>query len=674
MLQLFSQVSIKHKIWGGFALLIAVLAFVSLKALSSLSETEAHVTKVVDEVQPLVDRSMALESLLNRTTAAMGFYLLSKEEQHKTDYLAGLASLREQVAELAAMPGVKHDAGAQELLTSIDEDIARFQGFEATMLELAVNDNKNFPAIGVSAEKMNPLARQIGQLLSEMTLAEEQESASEERRQLLFLIGDLRLYWANVVNGVRAFLAFRGEASLSNINTYRDGFISKLNGLADMDDVLNFEQATAVEEIQNLQVRYFASVEDMVKVHSSEQWRTDAYLIRTELGDTVASIKEKLAEFIEREQTAAEAASDNLVEVITGTQTFVSGLLVVGLIIGVLGAAMVSLAIVRPLKAAVAAMQDIAEGEGDLTRTLTVRGKDEIAQLARAFNTFSGKIRELIGQVANSTAQLAASAEEVSVITEQTNTGVQSQQVETDQVATAMNEMTATVQDVAHNAMAAADAATRADEQASEGRNVVGRTMEAIEGLAGEVEKAAGVIQKLEADSEEIGTVLDVIRGIAEQTNLLALNAAIEAARAGEQGRGFAVVADEVRTLASRTQESTQEIQGMIERLQGGARNAVHVMADGRSQATRSVEEAANAGHALESITTAVADISRMNNQIAEAARQQGDVAEEVNRNVVNISQIANQTAGGAQQLASASNEMARLASDLQSLVGHFKI
>ena len=673
-MQLLSQVSIKHKIWGGFALLIAVLAFVSLKALSSLSETEAHVAKVVDEVQPLVDKSMALESGLNRTTAAMGFYLLSKEEQHKTDYLAGLKSLREELAALAAMPAVKDDLSAQELLASIDQDINRFQGFEATMLELAVDDTKNFPAIGISAQNMNPLARQMGQLLSEMTLAEEQESASEERRQVLFLISNLRLYWANVVNGVRAFLAFRGEASLANINTYRDGFVSKLNELADMGDVLNFEQSTAVEEIQNLQSRYFASVDEMVKVHSSERWRTDAYLIRTELGDAVAGIKRKLGEFIDREQAAAAAASEQLVDEITGTQTFVSGLLIIGLVIGVLGAAMVSLAIVQPLKAAVAAMEDIAEGEGDLTRTLAVRGKDEIAQLARAFNTFNGKIRDLISQVANSTAQLAASAEQVSVITEQTNSGVQSQQVETDQVATAMNEMTATVQDVAHNAMTAAEAATRADEQAAQGRHVVARTMDAIDGLASEVEKAAGVIQKLEADSEQIGTVLDVIRGIAEQTNLLALNAAIEAARAGEQGRGFAVVADEVRTLASRTQESTQEIQDMIERLQGGARDAVHVMGDGRSQATRSVEEAANAGHALESITTAVADISRMNNQIAEAARQQGDVAEEVNRNVVTISQIANQTAGGAQQLASASNEMARLASDLQSLVGQFKI
>jgi methyl-accepting chemotaxis protein len=197
--------------------------------------------------------------------------------------------------------------------------------------------------------------------------------------------------------------------------------------------------------------------------------------------------------------------------------------------------------------------------------------------------------------------------------------------------------------------------------------------MSDIEGLAQAVEQAGGVIHKLEADSENIGTVLDVIRGIAEQTNLLALNAAIEAARAGEQGRGFAVVADEVRNLASRTQQSTQEIQGMIEQLQSGARDAVQVMDTGREQAQTSVEQAARAGASLEAITQAVASIREMNHHMAESARQQGQVAEEINQNLTNITQVAEQTTEGAGQLGQASDQLAGLATELQSLVGHFK-
>jgi methyl-accepting chemotaxis protein len=269
---------------------------------------------------------------------------------------------------------------------------------------------------------------------------------------------------------------------------------------------------------------------------------------------------------------------------------------------------------------------------------------------------------------------LASAAEEMSAIMEETHRGTQQQQSETSQVVTAMNQMTATVQEVARHATEAAAAANNADQASIEGKQVVINTMKAIEDLSSEVHSAASVIGQLEKDSENIGAVLDVIKGIAEQTNLLALNAAIEAARAGEQGRGFAVVADEVRTLASRTQQSTQEIQEMIEKLQAGAQSAVKVMDDSRSRAEDSVSQAAQAGTSLEAITRAVSQITDMNTQIATAAEQQSSVAEEINRNVVNISDIVDRTAEGAQQTSTASEELANLAGQLQQLVNQFKV
>lgn len=304
---------------------------------------------------------------------------------------------------------------------------------------------------------------------------------------------------------------------------------------------------------------------------------------------------------------------------------------------------------------------------------LMYRKENAKSNFANDYNQFIDAIARAIQSSKNTAEHLSDATKKMQLQSDQAKQGVSQQQLETDQIATAINQMTASVQEVARSATDAATAASQADQEANSGKNVVSQTVDSIQTLATNVEQAADVIQQLELDTSEIGSVLDVIKGIADQTNLLALNAAIEAARAGEQGRGFAVVADEVRTLASRTQESTEEINMMIEKLQSGAKNAVAAMETGREQARIGVEQALLAGQSLDAITQSVATINDMNTQIASAAEEQSKVAEEINRNVVNISQVADETAGNVIQVANQSAELENIALALNAEVERFK-
>lgn len=312
--------------------------------------------------------------------------------------------------------------------------------------------------------------------------------------------------------------------------------------------------------------------------------------------------------------------------------------------------------------------------KGDLTQKIVISGRSDFSWMAFELDSARKNVANLVHTLTSGVDQLNTATQNMAVISKETVSGVLKQQAETDQVATAMNEMTASVQEVARTASSAAEAARNADNEAKAGKKVVLQTMQSIDSLAGEVEKAAQTISSLEADINNIGAIIDVIRGITEQTNLLALNAAIEAARAGEHGRGFAVVADEVRTLASRTQASTHQIEEMIERLQIGAREAVKVMNDSREKARNSVEMAESAGAALDTITAMISTMDEMSAQISSAANEQSSVAEDINRGIVEISQIADHTAEGAQETSTAVDTLSGLSAQLQEASGKFKI
>tara|TARA_B110001454_G_scaffold15036_2_gene13456 strand:+ start:6742 stop:8385 length:1644 start_codon:yes stop_codon:yes gene_type:complete len=336
-------------------------------------------------------------------------------------------------------------------------------------------------------------------------------------------------------------------------------------------------------------------------------------------------------------------------------------------------AMIIARSISSPINATTKAMNNISEGEGDLTLRLRTEGKDEVADLTKAFNTFIEKIQISIIDVNQTNTELTDASQQLEQVAQVGKKHMEQQSQETYQVATAVTEMSSTVQEIARSAEQAAVAVKGANDEANEGLAVMGQTTHGITELANEVKSAAAVINQLEAESQSIGSVLDVIRGIAEQTNLLALNAAIEAARAGEQGRGFAVVADEVRTLASRTQQSTEEINEMIARLQKGTSDAVRVMNDGSEKANSTVELAGTSAMALEKIVEAVGTISEMTIQIATAAEEQSAVAKEIDQSVVKISKLSEESSENSHKVLGASSNLNNLGGKLKRIIDTFK-
>ena len=354
------------------------------------------------------------------------------------------------------------------------------------------------------------------------------------------------------------------------------------------------------------------------------------------------------------------------------TRTLLVSVTAAALLLGGLAAWWIARLITLPLRQALAAANRVAEG--NLSHDAETQRQDELGQLQHSIRRMTLNLRELISGIGDSARQIAGAAGQLSTVTEQTRTGVNNQKEETDQVATAMNQMLATAQEVARHAEQASQAANEADLQASAGDKVVAQAIEQIGNLASEMELSGQAMLKLQRESQKIGSVLDVIKSVSQQTNLLALNAAIEAARAGSAGQGFAVVADEVRSLAQRTQESAEEIEGLILGLNNGTQQVADIMDSSRSLTDHSVQLTRDAGDALMAIARTVSVIQEMNPQIAAAAEEQSAVAEEINRSVLKVRDVSEQTAAASEETAAASVQLTRLSLDLQTLIDRFKL
>lgn len=436
-------------------------------------------------------------------------------------------------------------------------------------------------------------------------------------------------------------------------------------------------------EIANNTETLFGAADDIISEAAVVLEKMGGTLMLDEFGDTLITdyngdlyeyvdpIEEQIAKLIDMQLQIAAQERSKAQDIYDDSFRWNITIGTIAAIVMVISGVWVGKSISNPLRELQRTIER-ADTNRDLTVVANIQQNDEIGQVASAFQRMLERFRGIISDVGETSHQLEEYATTLSNNTEQTREGVAIQTRETDQVATASTEMTHAIEEVSRNAQQAAQAANDANRETDDGTLVLQQTIQSINSLAERIANASEVINRVETDSSAIGSVLDVIRGIAEQTNLLALNAAIEAARAGEQGRGFAVVADEVRSLAQRTQESTQEIQQMIERLQNGAQEAVRSMAEGSEEMASTVTQAEKAGQSLAQISSAVAMITDMNNQIASATEEQMAVSQEISRNVVNISDVARSSESSINEVDQASTELKEASIRLSQIVNDF--
>ncbi|MEJ5863944.1 methyl-accepting chemotaxis protein [Pseudomonas farsensis] len=635
----FANISVNLKLGLGFGLVLVLTGLLALTGWNSLGS-------LIDRSNWMSDIGKLNKDLTDLRVARLQYMIANGDDASAANTQTKLDAFSKQqdylVSTFKSPDNVK-------LLQALGQTISEYKVSLNKMragykVSTAARDSMNLVAIKAD-EAMDALSQDVmSRSESDSVRLAQYQLISKARQQLLQVRIDVRGYIADNSAANEQAALRQLDAALVEVDTLKRELPNEAPRLQQFEQsVLAYRDA----------VRQFRDAVAAIATARAEMTVQGADIVK--LSDALYAIQ------IERRDIeSAQARSLQIIATL------------LALLVGVLAAFIITRQITRPLRETLDAVEKIAAG--DLTQNLRVTRRDELGVLQQGIARMGTTLRELIGGIRDGVTQIASAAEELSAVTEQTSAGANSQKVETDQVATAMHEMAATVQEVARNAEQAAMAATNADGEARNGDKVVGEAISQIERLATEVNRSTEAMNLLQQESQKIGSVMDVIKSVAEQTNLLALNAAIEAARAGEAGRGFAVVADEVRGLAQRTQQSTEEIEGLIASLQQGTQQVADVMSGSRSLTDSSVELARKAGGSLDSITRTVSNIQSMNQQIAAAAEQQSAVAEEISRSILNVRDVSEQTASASDETAASSIELARLGGHLQTLVSKFRV
>lgn len=656
--------SIKFKLWSSSTFFILILVFVGITTISSDLEKQATVKEVIEKSYPSVVNVMQIGSDLERLSKLIGLYLLSKDPQYQQEYLKIFARLEQKTN---ALKQVSSSAQMDQIIA----DIAGLKQTVTGIIETTDIATENQPALKYAASNIGPHNNVFLQNTSVMIDSEMEEDSNETRRELLVAIYDLRSTWTQLSRGVTVYLSYRTPETLQALNLLREQMQSKLEKTSTFSDDFTFEQESGMEELNNTFNTYNNNLNELIKIHSSERWRMDTYLVKTELAPALEKINRALNEVVQNGQQEFTEKTENLIEDIESfSQTMITIISVCALLSLALGIIMTKMVSQR-IESTRAAMKNISQG-GGLSHRLDEKGKDELSQLATYFNHFVTQISQVVEQVISSSSDISKEAEKMKIIS---NCGEELSCTQADKIQVISDEimeMSSQVEEVLGNARDAEEAVKQANAKAQSGQEIVIKAVNAIQDIAQEVKNASQVIRTLQTDAESIEQVMDVIHNISEQTNLLALNAAIEAARAGEAGRGFAVVADEVRGLSHKIQQETVAIRNNVDKLQSGSNVVVDEIDKTQTLTEKTAELAAKAGDSFEFIVNEIKTVTTMNERIRMVTDQQNESNKRINDTLSALQIMSKTSASTASDVSSSSKEYEKLAETLHSTVENF--
>ena len=663
-----ARFSIAQKNVFGYGLILLVMFSMAVLTYLNMGRIKGVASDVIEQRQPAAFAADAIRIQLERSMASVGLFLQSKSPSDRAHFEAAIAGIGQAQAVLK-----QH---SNRPMDDLDAELKQFVAKADRVMAISADDQKNLPGMEYANQNVNPLAIQISGLMSTLISAEaEADAGTIPRRALVLDLARLRGEWGDVVAGLRGFMAFRSPALENNFTLYSAETLKRTQEInQNYGNILTFEQQDAIDQLLKKLPEFIAQADKAFALQKSPEWRMDAYLVRTELNPAFNQVEATVQAIVERQRQQIDGQSQVLDATISRITLGQVGLVVLGIVVVGILALLSMVSISSPLRRVAERMRDIAEGDGDLTRRLPINGQDEIAEVSQAFNTFAQTAHKLVTQVVSTTQSLNDSASRLTQTSAEAQKGAVRQARDTEALVTGMSQTLEAATDVARSAETASAAVQSANEQLHEGLTKVQVSTHSAVQLDEVLSLAEGKIQELSAQSQVIGKVLDVIRGIADQTNLLALNAAIEAARAGEQGRGFAVVAEEVRSLATRTQRSTQEISSIINQLQTGANEAVAAMGDGRKVSHQSLDAITEANQMLENIAQGFGQLSDMSVRIAAAAEEQTAVASGMKQNIDSINVTAGATEARGGEISRAGTDVAAQAHALSRLVQQFKI